>query len=412
MPKQRHILGLIFLFFTGATLPLHAQTTTGCTDPQALNYNPDANVNDGSCIYPPTSYQALLLDTLAQSLEEISGLEFFNASLWAQTDSGTPQKIYSLQPQTGEIQQQTLIVNSSNIDWEDLACDGTYLYVGDFGNNSGDRNDLRIYKIPLDELNQNAAPSELITFQYEDQTQFDPAFNQNNYDCEAFFFANDSLHLFTKRWLDYKTYHYVLPAQAGNYTAVLCDSFDTQALITAADIDEEGNILLLGLSPLTQDAILWLLFDYPDQHFFAGNKRRISLGSPFLTGQLESLCFTSPLQGYLAGEKFGLLPPQIFQFDLQPLINEAASSGLSANAITIYPTPSENLLYLQWSEDLALRQIEIFNARGQLLQSQNWENPPRQPLQIQLTNNLPAGLYFLQCTDQYGRKTTLAHMHK
>ena len=29
------------------TIPVY-----GCTDPEAMNYNPDANTGDGSCLYP------------------------------------------------------------------------------------------------------------------------------------------------------------------------------------------------------------------------------------------------------------------------------------------------------------------------------------------------------------------------
>ncbi len=406
MPTQRHIVLWVLSLLSLPPLPLPAQSPSGCTDPQALNYDPNATINDGSCIYPPTSYQAVLLNALPQSLEEVSGLEFFGESLWAQTDSGTPQNIRRLHLQTGDIQHQTLIIGSNNIDWEDLACDGAYLYIGDFGNNNGDRDDLRIFKVPLDELDQNAATAQVIAFQYEDQTQFDPAFNQNNYDCEAFFFANDSLHLFTKRWLDQKTYHYVLPAQAGEHTALLRDSFNAQTLITAADIDQNGNILLLGLSALTQNAVLWLLYDYPPGQFFKGNKRRITLGSPFYTGQLEGLCFTSPLQGYLAGEKFGQLSAQLFHFNLNPLLSHASEPGLSANVVTTYPCPFEDLLYLQWNGNFSLRKMEMFNAQGQLLQSQHWENPPQQPVKVSCKNDLSPGMYILRFTDERGRKTS------
>ena len=34
-----------------------------------------------------------------------------------------------------------------NVDWEDITQDETHIYIADFGNNNGNRTDLKIYKI-------------------------------------------------------------------------------------------------------------------------------------------------------------------------------------------------------------------------------------------------------------------------
>jgi len=39
-------------FFNASTCECETEEVPGCTDPCALNYDPDANVDDGSCIYP------------------------------------------------------------------------------------------------------------------------------------------------------------------------------------------------------------------------------------------------------------------------------------------------------------------------------------------------------------------------
>ncbi len=385
---------------------LHAQS--GCTDPLALNYDPLAVVNDGSCEYAPASYSPLLIGPLDEGLAESSGLIATQEGLWSITDSGGLQKLYRLNKTTAATEHQTLIVSATNNDWEDLAADSNFLYIGDFGNNQGNRTDLRIYKIPRAQLNQTAATAEVIAFQYEDQTDFTPAYNQNNYDCEAFFFANDSLHLFTKRWLDFKTYHYVLPAEPGNHTAILRDSFSAQMLITAADIDPQGNIALLGVSPITQNASVWLLYDYPSGQFFKGNKRRINLGSPFETGQLEGICFEGPWQGYLCAENFGTLPPLLHRFDFNQLQTTAADELPSvAAAPRIYPQPFFDVLQLEWFTPFALRQIALFDSRGRLLQI--WEGGPS-PISsktLDLNEALPSGIYFLHITDQQGRQAVM-----
>jgi hypothetical protein len=48
---------------------------------------------------------------------------------------------------------------------------------------------------------------------------------------------------------------------------------------------------------------LILLYDYPEDHFFAGNKRRINLTGVF---QTESVAFGPQGQLYLGSESFGI----------------------------------------------------------------------------------------------------------
>ena len=60
----------------------------GCMDPQASNYNATATINDGSCMYPATNYSLIIKDTLQNSLQEISGMVYFNGKIYAHNDSG------------------------------------------------------------------------------------------------------------------------------------------------------------------------------------------------------------------------------------------------------------------------------------------------------------------------------------
>ena len=56
-----------------------------------------------------------------------------------------------------------------------------------------------------------------ILFSYPDQVSFERKLNNNNFDCEAFFYYHDSLHLFSKNWSDFKTKQYVVPSDTGTY---------------------------------------------------------------------------------------------------------------------------------------------------------------------------------------------------
>src|SRR4051812_26285025 len=120
----------------------------GCTDPNASNYNPSATTNNGSCSYPATSVSLTNGTALPAALKETSGLIYTDGGLWTLNDSGNSPAFYQIDESTGATLKTVNISNATNVDWEDLTADDTYFYIGDFGNNaSGDRTDLKIYRV-------------------------------------------------------------------------------------------------------------------------------------------------------------------------------------------------------------------------------------------------------------------------
>lgn len=297
----------------------------GCTDPQAINYDANALNNDGSCRYADTEYSLSLIANLPAEVDENSGLAFTMDRLWTQNDGGNAPQLFELDTLNGSILQSLSLGNAMNRDWEELAEDNTYLYIGDFGNNSGDRMDLRIYRFLKSELSDPMAMPELIEFSYSDQNDFTPSQNNHNFDCEAFFAHGDSLHLFSKNWVDGQTRHYTLPNSPGEHIAQVRDSMVAEGLITAADIDEEGHVLLLGYVGLSN--FMWLLFDYPDTRFFQGNRRKIELGSTLSNGQTEGLTFSRKGEGFISSEGVSLinLSPRLYSFSILQWIDPIVS---------------------------------------------------------------------------------------
>lgn len=56
MPYYRFLIPQILAVVLGCyCIPIQSQIV-GCTDPQAYNFNESAEVNDGFCTYPFTSY--------------------------------------------------------------------------------------------------------------------------------------------------------------------------------------------------------------------------------------------------------------------------------------------------------------------------------------------------------------------
>ena len=102
-----------------------------------------------------------LLDDL---VNENSGLIFLNNNLITFNDSGGNNSLYEIDIVNGEVIRTVDIINATNYDWEDITTDFTLIYIGDFGNNYGNRQDLLIYKISISDFlntSDNAVSAEL-----------------------------------------------------------------------------------------------------------------------------------------------------------------------------------------------------------------------------------------------------------
>lgn len=371
-----------------------ANAQPGCTDPQAINFLPSATQNDGSCIYPPTIYFPVEIAQLPANMPEASGLEFFGGQLWVQQDGGAGPVLHSLDTTTAALLETVMLPGLENLDWEDLAEDADHLYIGDFGNNAGNRTNLRIYKINKNELLAGTAAAEVIAFSFSDQVDFTPAPNANNFDCEAFVVLGDSIHLFSKRWLDKTTHRYTLPTTAGNYVAQLRDSLDTNCLVSAADISEVGTLVLLGYDGTTSETSLWLLWDYSDSRFFSGNKRKITLGTALNMSQAEGITFSQSYKGFICSEKILVFPQRLFRFDIGQWLENPTATVASEDwaAILISPNPFSNFLIIDYQGVVAENAlVSMIDVHGRLLKT----TPFRSGKTEMETGGIPAGTYFL-----------------
>ena len=249
-----------------------------------------------------------LVAKLPDAIKETSGLTYFNKQLWTMNDSGNPPDLYMLDTLSGAILRTVAVRNAKNTDWESMTCDEQYVYVGDFGNNGGNRKDLHILKIRKSDLLNPAKDSVnagFIRFHFEDQTDYTPASNQNNYDCEAMLCANGLLHLFSKDWTDVQTRHYILPTDTGTFTAVPIETMATDGLVTDACINKKGDIALLGYKHTFWKiyvSFAWLLSDTNGNHFFTGNRQRIKLGNAFHLGQTEGIVLKNDNTAWISSE--------------------------------------------------------------------------------------------------------------
>ncbi|RMG27381.1 MAG: T9SS C-terminal target domain-containing protein [Bacteroidetes bacterium] len=389
---------------------MRLQGQTGCTDPQAGNYDPQAVQNDGSCTYPFTQYQ---LSTEARlALKENSGLLWAGEQLWTQLDSGGPNELYQINPETGAVVKRVVIANAENVDWEDLASDGEYVYVGDFGNNQGTRTDLAVYKLSMAGLlaaaDGDSLQADLIAFSYKDQNSFEPQQGQTAYDCEAFFAHGDSLHVFTKNWAQNATSHYVLPTQPGVYEIEAVEQLQTGMLVTAADINPAGKeAVLIGynLSFTDFNAYMWVLSDFQPGRFFSGNKRKISLGSLLSNGQIEAVAYKTKDEGYISAEELSqppiTIPASLYTFSTAAWQSEPTSiAGPHGNELfAFYPNPATDVLYLTARR---AGRYELLNLIGQQVLQGNLLPDVQQRQDLR---QLRRGVYLLRIQDGHASHT-------
>jgi hypothetical protein len=177
---------------------------------------------------------------LPDVIVESSGLIPFDNGFLTINDSGGNNTLYQLDS-AFNLTDSILITNASNNDWEDLAYRDSVIFIGDFGNNNNTRKNLVVYKYYTSD-----GRNESIRFAYPDQQNYPPSRKQNmNYDCEAFFYLNDSLYLFSKNIRNDTINIYTIPSKKGNYTATLKGKIILNEKITSADVDKNGQTIVL-----------------------------------------------------------------------------------------------------------------------------------------------------------------------
>ncbi len=241
---------------------------------------------------------------LPAAVNETSGLVFWRNSLWTHNDSGGLPVIYRIDTLSGKVLQRITVKNGQNHDWEDIAQDSAYLYVGDMGNNSGNRKNLCIYKIKKSDIplsGDAGVSAEKIAFSYPDYRGPVKNRKSNNFDGEALLAAGDSLYLFSKDWKDQRSRLYALPKNSGKWVARLVSSCDVQGLVTGADRDPvTGRVALSGYTRGNWVPFVILLTGYTKHNFFSGDCKRIRLKAK--ATQIEGVAFGENKTLYFSSE--------------------------------------------------------------------------------------------------------------
>ena len=220
---------------------------------------------------PEASYKLNYIRELPAILLENSGMTALDNLTWFINDGGNEPALYGYDMEQDTVTRTVVVRDAVNSDWEDIVQNENYLFIGDFGNNAGDRKDLRIQIIKKSDLREETDTVDLsgtIAFHYADQTDFTPQVENTPYDCEAFIATEDSLYLFTKNWQESQTSIYSLSVKPGTQTARLRATWSAQGLVTSAAWNA-GNqeLLLLGYTPLIPFVRVYTDFSTDDLSF-------------------------------------------------------------------------------------------------------------------------------------------------
>lgn len=276
----------------------------------------------------PVTLIPTTLSRLDESQDETSGLAWIEGRLFSINDGDNTNEIHEIDPYSGEVVRSIVVSNATNVDWEDLAQSPSHLFIGDFGNNIGNRLDLTIYKVSIsDLLNQDLIQAEKIRFKYPNQTDFGSNDMNHDFDCEAMVYHDEILHLFTKNWLSNGSDHYILPSVEGDYNAEYLETLTLNGLVTAGEIDSEsGRLILMGFVRLGSNPLeQWLWFyDGIAENKVKGELKKIKIGNVPERGFPEGLAIWEKGNIWISSERFVLEGV----YDIPPLIGVVGLEGI------------------------------------------------------------------------------------
>jgi hypothetical protein len=274
-----------------------------------------------SCQQDSNSLETLY--SLPKKLKEVSGITYLSETnlLWTLEDSGNANAIYGLNFENGKIEKTITIENTENIDWEDITKDKNgNLYIGDFGNNDNEREDLCIYKIDKNSLtSESVVPAYKVSFAYPEQKDFPPKKSALFYDVEGFFEFKNNFYLFTKnrsKGFDGTAFLYKIPNTAGFHQAILmgefktCDNYNHCAITSATISPDESKVAIL-----THDKI-FLFENFKDDSFLNGTKTILKLNH---FSQKEAVCFNDNDHLFIADERTKSVGGNVYNVSIKKL---------------------------------------------------------------------------------------------
>ncbi len=262
------------------------------------------------------------IKTLDPKVKETSGLIYWNGHLITHNDSGGKPKLYCLNKE-GEIVRTITLQGATNRDWEDIAPDEDYIYVGDIGNNVGTLPSFKIYKVSKQAIlakgegNIIVPVAEILSFPKLDGANAGSGNMKHDWDMESLIVRDGKLSIFTKQWMTQtqtKRFEYNGSKMIKKETLNLDPGFT----VTGAEYDEVNNTLfLIGYSTqkirgkdVPKNARMMIVQNWGKSNesivkYDIGLKKRVSvfIFSWNIAYQMEAICIDEEGDVYITNDK-------------------------------------------------------------------------------------------------------------
>jgi len=324
--------------------------------------------------------------TSVKGIPEISGMVRIQGKYWALNDGGNPAVLYQFDTINGNIIDSTKFSNASNIDWEELQANDSFVFIGDFGNNNGTRKDLRIFRFPIAHLGMQNVTVDTLSFLYKNQKTFDTDIF-TIYDAEAMLASKDTIWLLSKSKADAKLRIYPLPAKPGNYSLKAIDSLDLNFWVCGVS-KLNHSILLVGYQyNITSGVLPWLATF--DADFKSNLKQQpITLS---LAKQLESAIYLNSTTYLLASEKSNGDEATVYAYKKPNSTNK----NIAINTIKLFPNPSRKYIDISIGKKKNV-ELEITDSSGKWLKSIQL-NAPNTRIDL---HEFKSGIYYFQFNEK------------
>ena len=278
--------------------------------------------------------------------------------------------MYELDTDSGLITRTVTITNATHVDWEDITQDDTSIYIGDIGNNNGNRTDLKIYKISkADYQSMDTVTAETIAFSYLNQTDFTSNSNNTEWDAEALVsFSATNLIVFSKNWISGITNGYLISKTPGTYAITpLSTPLNSGGLISGGTFNPlTAKLFLVGYTNILQPFV-WESENFTGSDIFSGTNTQTSLAASFSFEQMEAITYSDENSYYITSESFSISSisdyAKLIEFSTDDTILSIESNNIN-KPIVLFPNPVIDFLHIK---NTGVNSVEIYDTRLTML---------------------------------------------